>query len=119
MERRFVRLGWALAVAALLAACGGPAAPPADSPVDRVVLETPDGTVLEVGERTTLRARVEGDPGVSLEVDWSSSDDRIAEVTSDGVVTGVAPGRATITARSEVVRSRSASVEIEVVPDGG
>jgi uncharacterized protein YjdB len=46
-------------------------------------------------------------------VEWSTSDGRVATVSPNGVVTGVAPGRAVITA---TVGVRSTGVAIVVVP---
>lgn len=52
-----------------------------------------DAKEIEVGETTKLEV-----PGVYARITWTSSDNGIAEVSSNGTVTGVAPGTATITA---------------------
>ena len=49
-------------------------------------------------------------------VEWSSSDRAVAAVSSTGVVSGVGPGTATVTARSEGVRS--GPVAVTVIPAG-
>jgi hypothetical protein len=49
-------------------------------------------------------------------VRWRSSAPRVVAVDRDGVVTGMAPGRATLTA---AVRGASASLDVRVVPAGG
>lgn len=62
---------------------------------------TVDKTELELvtGESETLAATVKPDDATDPTVTWSSSDDKIATVV-DGVVTGVAAGSATITAKA-------------------
>lgn len=57
----------------------------------------PSNTVeIEVGETATLKVS-----GIYSKTTWASSDDEIATVSSDGAVTGIAPGTATITATSK------------------
>lgn len=51
---------------------------------------------IEVGETATLKVS-----GIYSKTTWASSDDEIATVSSDGTVTGIAPGTATITATSK------------------
>lgn len=62
-------------------------------------------STLERGEVCALEARFttadgETDPNIRHHVEWSSSDERVAAV-KDGVVTAVASGKATITARAD------------------
>lgn len=45
---------------------------------------------IEVGETATLKVS-----GIYSKTTWASSDDEIATVSSDGTVTGIAPGTAT------------------------
>jgi uncharacterized protein YjdB len=58
---------------------------------------------LAVGESAALRTRLLAADGrvlVGHAVRWSSSDPQVAAVSSEGVVTGVNPGRATVIAAS-------------------
>ena len=73
--------------------------------------------LLRVGEGTSLSVRltdVEGNPVTGREIAWSSSDASVARVSADGIVTGLAPGRATFTAR---VGTREGSVTLTVSPN--
>ncbi len=77
---------------------------------------TPQTPNLLVGGFTQLTARTFDDAGGSLAgrtVFWSTSAASIAVVDVNGLVTGIAPGVATITATSE---SRSAAVGVTVSP---
>ena len=86
---------------------GGPAS---------VTVDPPSATVL-VGQTTQFRATVRDAFGAQLggAVTWSSDNSSVARVSSDGVVTGVSPGGATITASREGV-SGHASVTVQLVP---
>jgi len=73
--------------------------------------------LLRVGEGTSLSVRltdVEGNPVTGREVAWSSSDTNVARVSADGIVTGLAPGHATFTAR---VGTREGSVTLTISPN--
>jgi len=59
---------------------------------------TPSVASIEVGETITLSAVLTPNNASNKLVTWSSSASSIASVTSEGVVTGVAEGTATITA---------------------
>lgn len=52
---------------------------------------------VEVGKTTTLASTVAPDGATNKAVTYASSDDAIATVDSNGVVTGVAAGTADIT----------------------
>jgi uncharacterized protein YjdB len=74
----------------------------------------PDNNNVVVGQTTQLTADVRDATGAPLTgrvIVWSSSNASIATVTSQGVVTAVAPGSATISAS---VDGQSASVSISV-----
>ena len=74
--------------------------------------------VVAAGDRFELRSAVRSDAGATLSgraVSWSSTDDTIAAVTANGVVTARAPGRVNITATCEGVL---ASLPITVLPSG-
>lgn len=66
---------------------------------------------LRVG--ATLQLAATGDPAL-FPVTWSSDDPGVAVVSALGVVTGVAPGTARITARSAVNPLRAASSIVRV-----
>jgi uncharacterized protein YjdB len=70
-----------------------------------------------VGQTAQFRATVRDAFGGELggAVGWSSDNSSVARISSDGVVTGVSPGSATITASREGV-SGSASVTVQLVP---
>lgn len=55
---------------------------------------------LQPGETATLTATVKPDNATDKSVTWSSSDEKVATVSSDGTVTAVAVGTATITAQA-------------------
>ena len=69
--------------------------------VDSVSVSPAESIVL-LNETVTLTATVTGDSGVAKTVTWSSSDDSIATVDSNGLVTPVTAGLVTITATSTV-----------------
>ena len=83
------------------------------------VAVTPSTTALRVGNTTTLQATVSVDDGVTTAVTWSSADPQIASVSAQGVVTGIAPGTAVITARSTSDTRVQASASVIVSPPRG
>ncbi|HEX6039526.1 Ig-like domain-containing protein [Longimicrobium sp.] len=77
---------------------------------------TPDSLRLQVGASAQLTASLLDGAGVGVppgDVAWSSSSPTIATVSAGGVVTGVAPGRAVITAQ---VAGLTATATVEVTP---
>ncbi|MFD0681642.1 MULTISPECIES: beta-alanine-activating enzyme beta-propeller domain-containing protein [unclassified Paenibacillus] len=56
---------------------------------------------LKVGQSETLQAAVTPDDATFKDIAWSSNDARIATVDNTGKVTGIAPGKTTITATAE------------------
>ena len=69
------------------------------TPVTAISLNMSSNSVL-IGDTFTLAANVIPVNATNKTVIWSSSDDDVATVTSEGVVTGVSPGTATITAKA-------------------
>ena len=72
--------------------------------VSATPVETPLSTVaklkvvLEVSE--SLQLSVDNDLGVNTEMVWTSSDDTVATVNGNGIVTALAPGNTVITVKS-------------------
>ena len=78
---------------------------------------TPATVQLHPGDTRQLAAtpRVAGGTAATTGIDWHSADPAVATVSGSGLVTGVAPGKATITAKAEGV-SGTALVEVTPVP---
>ena len=68
--------------------------------VEQIALNKTEG-VLTVGNSVTVTATVTPDNATNATVNWTSSDETVATVDSNGKVTAVAAGSATITATSE------------------
>lgn len=68
--------------------------------VEQITLDSNEG-VLTVGNSVTVTATVTPDNATNATVNWTSSDETVATVDSNGKVTAVAAGSATITATSE------------------
>lgn len=68
--------------------------------VEQITLNKTEG-VLTVGNSVTVTATVTPDNTTNATVNWTSSDETVATVDSNGKVTAVAAGSATITATSE------------------
>ena len=86
-------------------------------PVASVVVNPPS-TSVTVGQSTTLTATALDANGIPLAgrvVGWSSSDNAIASVSSNGTVTGVAVGNAVITATVDG-QTGTATVAVGAVP---
>jgi len=87
----------------------------------RSVTVAPDLFTLSTGALQQLAATVVIEKGLSAQVTWASSDETVATVSADGLVTAVGSGSATVTATSVVDTSRSglASVTVSDAPVGG
>lgn len=107
----------------------GPGPTPAPNPatIARIVV-APDSSVIVVGGTATLTASPKDSVGNDLSgrvMTWSSSAPDIATVSAAGVVSGIAPGRAIITATSEgqsrtapvIVQGRVATVTVNTALD--
>lgn len=68
--------------------------------VEQIVLNKTEG-VLTVGNSVTVTATVTPDNATNTIINWTSSDEKVATVDSNGKVTAVAAGNATIKATSE------------------
>ena len=85
----------------------------------RIVLDPSSATLLSLGETLQLVASVQDANGRAVEdaaITWSSSDEGVATVSSQGLVTAVSNGTVTITARSG---SASATVAVTVMQSAG
>lgn len=86
------------------------------------VAVSPASASVAAGATTQLQTAVSDDRGAAVleqPVLWRSSNDAVARVTSSGLVSGVAPGVATITATAGDNRSGSANVTVTGVMAGG
>lgn len=81
--------------------------------VEGITLYKTEG-VLTVGNTVTVTAIVTPDTATNASVTWSSSDEAIATVDSEGKITAVAPGTATITAVSDSNPDASAVYAVTV-----
>ena len=79
--------------------------------VESVTLDKTEG-VLTVGNTVTVTATVTPDTATNASVTWTSSDEAIATVDSEGKITAVAPGTATITATSDSNPDASAAYAV-------
>lgn len=70
---------------------------------------------IKVGKTATLTPTIEPADATNKNVIWSSSDETVATV-SDGVVTGVKPGTAEITAKTANGLTAKATVTVEEIP---
>lgn len=68
--------------------------------IESITLDSNEG-VLTVGNSVTITATITPDNATNATVNWTSSDEKVATVDSNGKVTAVAAGNATITATSE------------------
>lgn len=86
-----------------------PTDPPEEDTVVTTIAITSETLEIPVGSSTPVRYTVDPD---TTTVRWESSDTRIARVDANGIVTGVARGSVTVTARAA---SATASVAVKVV----
>ena len=85
--------------------------PPVD--VTGVTLSKTSLTLSAPGQTATLTATVKPDDATNKSVRWSSSDEGIVTVSAEGLVTGIAPGQATITVRT-VDQGKTATCTVDV-----
>ena len=117
-----IRLSAALASLALAWACGdgdSPSAPTSPDPARPTTVTVSPATaeLTALGETVQLTATVRDQNGQVMSgatVTWSSSDARVATVDTDGLVTAVGEGAATITAMAGQA-SGSAAVAVSAV----
>lgn len=87
------------------------------TPTVSSVTVSPTSKTLEINETQQLTATVNATPAsADKSVTWSTSDANVATVSTDGLVTAVAQGTATITATSNLDNTKSATCAITVNP---
>ena len=82
-------------------------------PVESITL-SPSSATIKVGSTTQISAGIKPENATSRELVWTSSDNSIATVDSNGVVKGIKPGTVTITAKTKdgkVVSTSTITVE--------
>ena len=84
-----------------------------DVPAEKITLNRREA-VVAVGKTLKLKAAVSPKNATVKTVQWLSSDAAVATVTR-GTVTGIAPGKATITAKADDGSGVEASLEVTVV----
>lgn len=72
-------------------------------------------TGIGVGNHCTVKVKSVSPSYASKSVTWSSSNTKIATVNASGLVKGVKPGVATITATSKMIKAKKGSVKIRVL----
>ncbi len=83
------------------------------------VAVTPGNAMVRVGNTASFSATVSADDGASSAVTWSSNTPTVATINAQGVVTGVAPGTAAVTARSVSDYRLTATASVTVTPARG
>lgn len=118
-KTRFVPAA-ALMAAFVMAGCDdSPTVPPPDPVATDVEVSPGEVTLTFIGASAEFGATVldeTGSPISGAEVTWSSSDPEVASVATDGTVTAVANGSATITATSGDAQG-SAGITVDQEPD--
>jgi len=117
-----------MAAAIVAVACGGDDTPTGTAAVVAVTVSAPSAAIF-VGATSQLTATAKDASGNAVSgaaVTWTSSSDAIATVSASGLVTGVAPGTATITATSNgktgtatlTISSKTVSFSATMTPAG-
>lgn len=86
-------------------------------PVDSVVMGSGASASMYIGGTQTLTATVEPADASNMNINWSTSDDSIANVSDSGVVTAKKPGTVTIYAISAADSTKKTEFGINVLPD--
>lgn len=81
---------------------------------DKKVIKLADCLVVTTTDANKVKTELKGEEALA-EVVWSSSDNKVARVSDDGVISAVAPGKATIKATSNDGGNKSASYKVIVV----
>ncbi|MDE6737153.1 MAG: Ig-like domain-containing protein, partial [Treponemataceae bacterium] len=110
MKQTMQKIAIALCMALAFAACKNDD-PETGGGVESVTIE-PTTLALEIGKNATLQAKINGVN--STEVKWSSDKTGIATVDSNGKVTAVSAGTATITATAKADTTKKAACTVTV-----
>ncbi len=86
-------------------------------PVTSVEVTVEAGTTVSVGKTLQATATVKPGNATNKKVTWKSSDESIATVDANGVITAKKAGKVVITATSTDGTDKSGSVEITVVDE--
>ncbi len=84
--------------------------------VDLEKITLPETKKVYVGKRSSLLPEFTPANATYQDLVWKTSDKKVATVSSDGRVTGVAPGKVTVTCTSKVNSKISASCAVTVRP---
>ncbi len=82
----------------------------------RTVTLTPSTATFGPGQTRQLSAQVTAEDGFSTALSWRSDNPTVAMVSSNGMVTGLAQGTATITAALRADTTRRGTATITIVP---
>lgn len=108
IHRNLVRSLPAALIAVLIYGCGDNV--PDVGPSNGFLLVTPLFAGVDSGTTQSLTATLNGQP---IPVTWATTDASIATVSADGLVNGLMPGRASITATiADASQQRSASITV-------
>lgn len=84
-----------------------------DIPVTKITVE-PENNTIKIGEKLTLKATILPSNATNKEIKWKSSDENIAVVSNNGIVTAKGKGKVTITAYNDNIMD---AVFINVLSD--
>ena len=101
-------------VALLCVACGGGDDAPTTVPVSGIKLDK-SALSLEIGEKATVTATIAPADATNKSITWSTANQTIATV-NNGVVTGVATGETTLTAKTND-GGYSVTIPVKVLPN--
>jgi Big-like domain-containing protein len=106
----------ALGVVVLTAACGGVNTTPTTTSAPTLLTITPATALIIIGRSQTLSAFVvlADGSGHTIQAEWSIDRPTVATIESTGILTGVGPGIAVITAKAS---GRIATQSVRVLPN--
>ena len=73
----------------------------------------PSAITLTVGENTSMKVKVTPADAEYLSVEWSSSNESVAQINRAGTLKAIAPGRATVTATIDGVKGTCSVTVVE------
>ena len=82
-------------------------------PVTKVTISSESLTLPQIGSKAKLSATVEPNDATNADVTWASSDESVATVDANGLVTAVKSGSATITATADGKQSAPCTVTVQ------